>query len=570
MTTLDWVVLLGTMAFISLWGIWRTRASTAESYLRGDYQLKWPTIGLTVMATQASAITFLSVPGQAYEDGLRFVQFYFGLPLAMVLISAVFIPIYYRLKVVTAYEYLETRFDLKTRLFGAFLFLIQRGLASGITLYAPAIILSAVLGWSLEWTVVIIGVVVIIYTVSGGSHAVSQTQKQQMVVMMGGMVVAGLVIVWKLPANVSMGEAVDVAGAFGRINAVSFKLDFEDRYNFWSGMAGGFFLALSYFGTDQSQVGRYLSGKSITESRLGLLFNGVMKIPMQFLILSVGILVFVFYQFTAPPLLFNNSLEERVKASPHAGEWAQVEGKWAQLQSDKRAQVEQYLAAQKSGDAAGEANLRGQLQASAKAATALRTEAKAVVSKAVPGAETKDSDYIFISFVKRWLPSGLFGLLIAVILAAAMSSIASELNALGATTTVDFYRRVFKRDASPQHALMASKLFTIMWGLVAIGFASFASLLDNLIQAVNILGSIFYGTVLGLFLVAFFVKRVRGSAVFFAALMSQATVIALFTFTNVGYLWFNVIGCTLVVVLSLVLQVTLEVNAKGQRLPVGK
>jgi SSS family solute:Na+ symporter len=556
-TTLDWAVLLGTTAFICLWGIWRTKVTTAESYLRGNYELKWPTIGLSVMATQASAITFLSVPGQAYEDGLRFIQFYFGLPLAMVLISAVFIPIYYRLKVVTAYEYLEARFDLKTRLFGAFLFLIQRGLASGITLYAPAIILSAVLGWSLEWTIIAMGVVVILYTVSGGSQAVSQTQKQQMVVMMGGMLVAGIVIVWRLPPEVSIGEAVNVAGAFGRINAVSFKLDFEDRYNFWSGIAGGFFLALSYFGTDQSQVGRYLAGRSITESRLGLLFNGVMKIPMQFLILSVGILVFVFYQFNAPPLLFNNSLEQRVKASPQAAELEQVEAKWAQLQTDKRGQVERYLAAQKAGDAAGADGLRAQLQTSAKIATALRTEAKAVVKKAIPSAETKDSDYIFISFVKRWLPSGLFGLLIAVILAAAMSSIASELTALGATTTVDFYRRVFKREATPRHALLASKGFTVMWGLVAIGFASFASLLDNLIQAVNILGSIFYGTVLGLFLVAFFLKSVKGNAVFFAAVVSQATVLALFAFTKIGYLWFNVIGCTLVVLLGLALQTVL-------------
>ena len=565
MTALDWVVLLATTAFICLWGIWRTRSKTAESFLRGDYELKWPTIGLSVMATQASAITFLSVPGQAYEDGLRFIQFYFGLPLAMVLISAVFIPIYYRLKVVTAYEYLEARFDLKTRLFGAFLFLIQRGLASGITLYAPAIILSTVLGWSLELTIIIMGVVVIIYTVFGGSSAVSQTQKQQMVVMIGGMIVAGIVIVWRLPPEVSVAEAVDVAGAFGRLNAVSFRFTLEDRYNFWSGLAGGFFLALSYFGTDQSQVGRYLAGRSITESRLGLLFNGVLKIPMQFLILSVGILVFVFYQFTAPPLLFNESLSNQVKASPQAAELAQVETKWTQLQADKRGQVERFLAAEKAGNTASAAELRAELQTSAKVASALRTEAKAVVKKALPSAETKDSDYIFISFTKRWLPSGLFGLLIAVILAAAMSSISSELTALGATTTVDFYRRVFKREATPQHALRASKAFTILWGLVAIGFASFASLLDNLIQAVNILGSIFYGTVLGLFLVAFFVKRVQGHAVFIAALISQATVLALFTFTQLGYLWFNVVGCTLVVVLGLGVQAVLPAALRAPR-----
>jgi SSS family transporter len=541
------------------WGLWKTRGGggTADSYLRGGYELRWPTIGLAVMATQASAITFLSVPGQAYEDGMRFVQFYFGMPIAMVIISAIFVPIYYRLNVYTAYEYLESRFDMKTRLLGAFLFLIQRGLASGITLYAPAIILSAILGWPLEPTILGMGVLVILYTVTGGSKAVSQTQKQQMVVMLGGMVVAAIVIVWRLPEHVSFGRAVDVAGALGRMNVVSFDFNLEDRYNIWSGLTGGFFLALSYFGTDQSQVGRYLTGRSITESRLGLLFNGVLKIPMQFLILFVGILVFVFYQFTAPPLLFNQPLRERVQASAQAGEFAAIEAKWAQVQTEKRAEADRFLEAREAGDETAEASARERLQATARAADSLRKEAKAVVSRAIPGAETKDSDYIFISFVRDWMPSGLVGLLITVILAAAMSSIAGELNALGATTTIDFYRRIFRREASDQHILVASKLCTVFWGIVAIAFASFASLLDNLIQAVNILGSIFYGTVLGIFLVAFFVKYVRGNAVFFAALISQGTVIALYFLSGIGYLWFNVIGCALVVVLSLVLQVVM-------------
>ncbi|HEX8701114.1 MAG TPA: sodium:solute symporter [Myxococcaceae bacterium] len=555
MTLLDWLVLVGTTAFIVVWGIWKTRgASSTEEYLRGNYEMRWTTIGLSVMATQASAITFLSVPGQAYEDGMRFVQFYFGLPLAMVIISAVFIPIYYRLKVLTAYEYLESRFDLKTRLLGAFLFLVQRGLASGITLYAPAIILSTLLGWPLEPTILIMGGVVILYTVSGGSKAVSQTQKQQMVVMMGGMVVAAIVIVWRLPEHVSFGRAVDVAGAYGRLNVVSFDFNFQDRYNFWSGITGGLFLSLSYFGTDQSQVGRYLSGRSITESRLGLLFNGVLKIPMQFLILFVGILVFVFYQFSTPPLLFNDSLRTRVQATEQAGEFAAIESKWTQAHTAKQAEVERYLTALDSGDSVTEATARERLKEASKATDALRKDAKAVVSRALPKAETKDSDYIFITFVKNWLPSGLFGLLIAVILAAAMSSIASELTALGATTTVDFYRRVIRRDASDRQVLFASKGFTILWGVVAIAFASFASLLDNLIQAVNILGSIFYGTVLGLFLVAFFLKHVRGNAVFIAALISQTTVVVLFLTSSIGYLWYNVIGCTLVVALSLAIQ----------------
>jgi Na+/proline symporter len=496
---------------------------------------------------------------------MRFVQFYFGLPIAMIIISAVFVPIYYRLNVITAYQYLESRFDLKTRLLGAFLFLIQRGLAAGITIYAPSIILSTILGWPLEPTVVAMGALVIFYTVTGGSNAVSQTQKQQMVVMMGGMVVAALVIIWRLPEHVSFGKAVDVAGAFGRMNVVSFDLNVQDRYNFWSGITGGLFLSLSYFGTDQSQVGRYLTGRSITESRLGLLFNGVLKIPMQFLILFVGILVFVFYQFSPAPLLFNESLHNRMRASSASEEYGALQEKWARLQSDKNSQVERYLSASEAGNEAIQAEVKEALKGKQQEVGALRKEAKALVSRTLPGAETKDSDYIFIGFVKRWLPSGLFGLLIAVILAAAMSSIASELNALGATTTVDFYQRVFRREASDRHMLVASKLFTVFWGVVAVGFASFASLLDNLIQAVNILGSIFYGTVLGLFLVAFFIKFVRGHAVFTAAVISQATVIALFLRSDIGYLWYNVIGCALVVVLSLLLQLVMP---RGQVVPV--
>jgi SSS family solute:Na+ symporter len=554
-TLLDWLVLFGTTVSIVGWGIWRTRGtSSVEAYLRGGYDLRWPTVALSVMATQASAITFLSVPGQAYEDGMRFVQFYFGLPLATVIISAFFIPIYYRLKVYTAYEYLESRFDLKTRLLGAFLFLVQRGLASGITLYAPAIILSAILDWPLEPTIVAIGAVVIFYTVTGGAKAVAQTQKQQMVIMLGGMAVAGLVILWRLPEHVSFGKAVDIAGAFGRMNVVSFNFDLNDRYNFWSGITGGLFLSLSYFGTDQSQVGRYLAGRSVTESRLGLLFNGILKIPMQFMILFVGILVFVFYQFTAPPLLFNDSLRARVQATGKAEELAGMESRWEQLQAGKRAEVERYLAAREAGDDATAANARARLQDAAKEANTLRKDAKAEVSRVLPGAETKDSDYIFIRFVRDWLPSGLFGLLISVILAAAMSSIASELTALGTTTTIDFYRRILRLDASERQILIASKAFTVFWGLVAVAFASFASLLDNLIQAVNIIGSVFYGTVLGLFLVAFFFKFVRGHAVFIAAVIAQSTVGALWLLSDIGFLWYNVIGCAMVVILGLVIQ----------------
>jgi Na+/proline symporter len=553
MTLLDWVVLVATTAFIVGFGIWKTHGAsrTAESFLHGGYELKWHTIGLSVMATQASAITFLSTPGQAYEDGMRFVQFYFGLPLAMVVVSAFFVPIFYKLNVVTAYEFLEQRFDLPTRLLAGIIFLIQRGVSTGITVYAPAIILSAILGWPLNPTILAMGGVVIVYTVSGGSRAVSQTQKQQMVVMLGGMVVAAFVIVWRLPQTVSFGGALDVAGAFGRMNAISFSLDLKDRYNVWSGLTGGFFLQLAYFGTDQSQVGRYLAGKSIAESRLGLLFNGILKIPMQFLILFVGVLVFVFYQFTTPPLLFNEPLRQKVHATAHHEELVSLEQDWERVQREKRTEVDRYVLALKDGDSATAAQARAAMKEHGTRADGIRKAAKGVVSSAVPGAETKDSDYIFITFIKDWLPSGFFGLLMAVILAAAMGSIASELNALGSCTTVDFYRRLIRKDATPQHALRASKVFTVLWGLAAVAFAGFASLIDNLIQAVNILGSIFYGTVLGLFVVAFAVKRVGGKAVFLAAVVSQAAVIAVYVFTDLGYLWFNLIGCVLVVVVGL-------------------
>lgn len=555
MTALDWFVLCGTTAFIIAYGLWKTRgASTTGSYLHGGYEQSWQTIGLSVMATQASAITFLSVPGQAYEDGMRFVQFYFGMPIAMVLISAFFIPLYYRLKVYTAYEFLEGRFDLKTRQLAAALFLLQRGLSTGITIYAPAIILSAVLGWPLQPTIVALGIVITFYTVLGGSKAVSQTQKQQMIVMLGGMAVAAVVIAWRLPKHVSFGGALDVAGAFGRMEVVKFDFHLQDRYNFWSGMTGGLFLALSYFGTDQSQVGRYLTGRSITESRLGLLFNGVLKIPMQFLILFTGVLVFVFYQFTTPPLLFNQPLQAQVHQTAQAGELTKLEQAWDQAQVQKRAQVDRFLAARDQGQAQEQAQAREAMVAAGQRADTIRTEAKALIKKAIPGAETKDADYIFILFVTQWLPSGLVGLLIAVILAAAMSSTASELNALGSTTTIDLYRRLWKPDATDAHTLKASKVFTVLWGAIALGFASFASLLDNLIQAVNILGSLFYGAVLGIFLVAFFLPKVRGTAVFWAAVLSQIAVLVLFALTDIGFLWYNVLGCALVTALALLFQ----------------
>ncbi len=558
MSVLDWAVLVGTIGFIVVYGLWKSRAvRDIDGFLRGGNSLKWPTIGLSIMATQASAITFLSTPGQAYQDGMRFVQFYFGQPLAMIVIAAVFVPIYYRLKVYTAYEYLEHRFDSRVRYLGAVLFLIQRGLAAGITIYAPSIILSSILGWQLDLTVIGIGLIVIFYTVFGGTQAVSQTQKQQMVVMMGGMLVAGVIVFLQLPDDVSMRSAIGLAGALDRMNPVSFELDLENRYNFWSGITGGFFLAMSYFGTDQSQVGRYLSGKSVTESRLGLIFNGMFKVPMQFVILFIGVLVFVFFLFTKPPIFFNSATLERVAATEHAPELAALEKRYDQAFTAQRVAAEAYVTA--SGTGAQEEVAKAQLRAAAASTNELRDEAKKLVARALPDAETKDGDYVFISFVLKYLPSGLVGLLIAVILCAAMSSTSSELSALGSTSMMDLYKRLrhgkgAERSGEPRHDVFVSKLFTVLWGFVAIGFASFASMVDNLIEAVNILGSIFYGTVLGLFVVAFFVKRVTAGPVLIAALIAQASVLALYFASDLGFLWFNVIGCGIVVVLSLIFE----------------
>lgn len=559
MSSIDWVVLIGTIAFIAGYGVYKTRnVSTSAGYLKGE-DLRWPTIGLSIMATQASAITFLSVPGQAYEDGMRFVQFYFGLPIAMVIISAVIVPIYYKLDVFTAYEYLERRFDTKTRVLGAFLFLVQRGLAAGISIYAPAIILSSLLGWSLNLTCLVLGLVVIVYTVSGGTKAVSQTQKQQMIVIMAGIITAAIVIAYRLPDDVDLGAATGLAGALGRMNIVDFSFDPDTRYTFWSGITGGLFLALSYFGTDQSQVQRYLGGRSITESRLGLLFNGILKIPMQFLILFIGILVFVFYLFNAPPVFFNQPAAEKVRQTPYAAEFAAVEARWGEAFEERKAAATALAGViEQGGDEVGPRTALRDAQARM---DGIRAEAKGVIKAALPEAELKDSDYIFVSFVLRYLPSGLVGLLLAVILSAAMSSTASELNALGSTTVVDLYRRLVKPDADDRHALFASKLATAFWGGVAVAFASFAALLDNLIQAVNILGSIFYGTILGIFLVAFFVRWVRGTPTFLAALVAQAGVVALYFTTDIGYLWFNVIGCVSVMAIAIVFQ------ALGPRAP---
>jgi Na+/proline symporter len=561
MSTLDWSVLFFTLVSIAAYGIYKTRGQKSlESYLKGNKD-NWWTIGLSIMATQASAITFLSTPGQAYEDGMRFIQFYFGLPLAMIIISVSFIPIYYKLKVYTAYEYLENRFDLKTRTLTSLLFIIQRGLAAGITIYAPAIILSTLLGWNLTFTNIFIGVLVIIYTVSGGTEAVSITQKQQMAVMMGGMILAGIIVVQLLP--ISFGEAMHVAGKMDKLNLVSFEFDLADRYNIWSGMTAAVFLFLSYFGTDQSQVQRYLSGQTLTQSRMGLIMNGFLKIPMQFIILFIGVMVFVFYQYVKPPIIFNQVQTEQLRQSPYANELEKLEQKYTSSFESGRATYQEMLGAIEQGDQTKADQLKEKVQSIKSDQQAIRDEVKALIVKNDPTAETRDTDYVFMRFVMDYLPPGIVGLLFAVIFSAAMSSSSSELSALGSTSTIDLYKRSVKKEASDAHYVRSSKLFTAFWGLGAILFATYASLFENLIQAVNLLGSLFYGTILGIFVVGFFLNWVKGQAVFLGALLSQALIL-LVHFKNgegilgfhwdIGFLWYNALGCISVMIFAGLIQ----------------
>ncbi len=549
MQQLDWIVLICTLLFIVLYGVWKTRGSkNVEDFIKGGNQSKWWTIGLSVMATQASAITFLSTPGQAFHDGMGFVQFYFGLPIAMVIICLVFIPIYHRLKVYTAYEYLETRFDLKTRSLAAILFLIQRGLAAGITIFAPAIILSAVLGWDLVTLNIIIGVLVIIYTVSGGTKAVSVTQKHQMAVIFAGMFIAFYLILSYLPEDITFTKALDIAGASGKMDILDFSFDLSNRYTVWTGLIGGTFLMLSYFGTDQSQVQRYLSGKSVKEMQLGLLFNGFLKVPMQFFILLVGIMVFVFYQFNATPLNFNPEAKKAVENSALASQYQELENTHKGIEDEKR--ILQLQVASNSTNTLSVERIK-QLEAIDKK---LRVEAKTIIKQANDSVETNDKDYVFIHFILNNLPRGLIGLLLAVILSAAMSSTASELNALGSTTAIDLYKRNVTTEKSDKHYVNASKWFTLLWGIIAILVASVANLFDNLIQLVNIIGSIFYGNVLGIFLLAFFIKYVKSNAVFIAAIITQFIVIIGWYYDWMPYLWLNLFGCALVMAIAILIQ----------------
>ncbi len=569
MQQIDWIVLIGTLVFIVLYGTWKSRQhKDVGDYLKGGSNAHWWTIGLSVMATQASAITFLSTPGQAFHDGMGFVQFYFGLPIAMVIICLVFIPIYHKLNVYTAYEYLESRFDKKTRTLTAILFLIQRGLACGITIFAPSIILSAVLGWNLVYLNIIIGVLVIIYTVSGGTKAVSVTQKQQMAVIFFGMLIAFLLILNYLPLDISFTKALEIAGANGKMDILDFSFDFNNRYTFWSGIIGGTFLALSYFGTDQSQVQRYLSGRSVKQSQMGLIMNGLLKVPMQFFILLVGIMVFVFYQFNASPLHFNPAAVKDVKKSEYAGEYKALEVKKEAIDKELAATQISYSKAESDLE---KQNFAKEIKTLNTSENQLRKQSVAIIKKANPNAETNDKDYVFIHFILNNLPRGLIGLLLAVILSAAMSSTASELNALGSTTAIDLYKRNVpgKRE---KHYVTASRGFTLLWGIIAIIVACSAHLFDNLIQLVNIIGSIFYGNVLGIFLLAFFIKFVRSKAVFIAAFITQFLIFILFYWAiqyyggmdKVPYLWLNLIGCVLVMGIAVLLQVLLPSNDRAE------
>ncbi len=586
---IDWIVLITTLLAIVGYGTWKTRGRTSvEDYVRGGNTSKWWTIGLSVMATQASAITFLSTTGQAFSDGMGFVQFYFGLPLAMVIICIVFIPLYHRLKVYTAYEFLENRFDLKTRSLAAVLFLIQRGLAAGITIFAPAIILSVVLGWNITYLNIAIGILVIIYTVTGGTKAVTVTQKQQMLVIFAGMLAALFIILNLIPEDVSFTEAVDIAGATGRMEVLDFSFDLENRYTVWSGLIGGTFLMLSYFGTDQSQVQRYLSGKSMKEMQMGLIFNGLLKVPMQFFILLVGIMVFVFYQFNPAPLNFIDASTKTVLTSEYAQQYQDLQEKQHTLFERKK---ELSLLFSKNNDTSLKTNLshldsiektyrleskylikRAIDTAYANTYDNLNSELKAIDNKesdlyivkkealstlykaSAKDTQTNDRDYMFISFILKYLPKGLIGLLLAVILSAAMSSTASEINALATITSIDLYGRNLKEEKDETHMVNATKVFTLIWGIIAIVIACFANLAENLIQLVNIIGSIFYGNVLGIFLLAFFFKFVKANAVFFAALITQTIVLIGWWYDWMPYLWLNLFGCILVILIAFIIQ----------------
>ncbi len=564
MIALDWIVLFGTIAIIVIYGVWKSSGSTnINSYLLGNKSMPWWSVGLGIMATQASAVTFLSTPGQAYEDGMRFLQFYFGLPLAMIILSVTAVPLYHKLKVFTAYEYLETRFDLKVRTLAAFFFLMLRGLSVGITVYAPSLILSTILGWNITLTTIFIGCIVAIYTVSGGTKAVAATQKYQLTIIMMGMIIAGGVAFSKLPPSVSFGNTFSFAGEMGKLNLINLKFDLADRYNIWSGLIGGLFLFLSYFGADQSQVGRYLGAKSITESRLGLIFNGLLKIPMQFIILYIGILVFVFYQFNQPPLFHNVALRNKAIETEQAGIIKQLENQYKEVFKDKTAHSILLMEGVKSNNQTLIEKEKAAIKKSQEDETDLRSKMKESIATAIPGANTLDKDYVFINFVMTYLPHGLVGLLLAVVFLAAMSSTASELNSLASTSLVDIYKRSVNKTANDMHYVIVSKWFTVGWVIIAMIFATLANQAENLIQFVNIIGSLFYGTILGIFLSAFYLKFIKSDAVFIAAIIAEACILYCYFFTKIAFLLYNIIGCLIVIAVAASIQFIVEVRQRA-------
>ncbi|MCI0706518.1 MAG: sodium:solute symporter [Ignavibacteriae bacterium] len=564
MTTFDWIVLFLTLASIVLYGIYKGRGSkNIQGYLLADRKMKWYVIAFSIMATQASAITFTSTPGQAFVDGMRFVQFYFGLPLAMVILAVTAVPIFHKLGVYTAYEYLEHRFDLKTRVLTSLIFLVSRGLAVGITIYAPSIILSVMLGWDIRITSTLIGGAIIIYTTTGGVKSVSWTHVQQMFIIMSGMLIAFIIAVSLLPEDVSFFDALRVAGASGKLNAVDFTFDLDNRYNFWSGLIGGMFVALAYFGTDQSQVQRYLTGQSVTESRMGLLLNGMLKVPMQFFILLLGVLVFVFYQFEKPPLVFNPVETQAIAASEYSEVYRQLEEQYDDAFHSKQSAIQEYLAARQSGNEAATAEAKQEIAAANSISSSLRLQAAELLQK--NGQDSNDTNYIFLSFVLKYLPTGLVGLLFACIFAATMSSTSGELSALASSTIIDVYKRLFNRTADEKHYLVVSRAAMALWGVYGIAFAQFASQLGTLVEAVNIIGSLFYGTMLGVFLLAFYFKRVGGTATFIAAFVGEAAVFSCFMFTDISWLWYNVVGCGVVVGGAVLLNPFLNTKASPEK-----
>lgn len=555
MSTIDWVVLILTLLFIVLYGMYKSRGiKNIDGYLLGNQSLPWYHVGLSVMATQASAITFLSAPGLAYSSGMSFVQFYFGLPLAMIVLCITFVPIFHKLRVFTAYEFLEKRFDIRTRGLTAFLFLIQRGISTGISIFAPALIIASILHINLPLTTLLIGSIVVVYTTYGGTKAVSHTQMLQMSIIFGVLLVAGILVVKLLPTDIGLYKALHIAGKSGKTNAIDFTFDLNNQYTVWTGIIGGFFLQLSYFGTDQSQVGRYLTGSSIKESRLGLLMNGLLKIPMQFCILLIGVLVFVYYQYNTPPIFFNQIEVDKLKQSEYNSTYAALEKQQVFISNEKKETIDRLTKAIDEEDQSTIDEARVLLKNSNEKLNDIRTEVVGLIKKNNPAAETNDNNYIFLSFVNNTFPKGLIGLLIAVIFLASMGSTASAINSLASTSTVDIYKRFINQNSSDKQDLFWSRIFTLFWGIFSIAVALYASRLGNLLEAVNILGSLFYGTILGIFIVAFYMKRIGGKAVFYAAILTEVIIFTIWKMDVIAFLWLNVIGCISVMIIAYLLE----------------